>query len=94
MTLIPLWKQKLDMLPVEARGRIERYIEEGYGASLSTFYRSVLSNDLIESVLGADEENRAALPAFVEYLTAYAPAECYGSVGALNSWCGLGREDA
>ncbi len=87
-----LWIEKLDMLPVEGRGRIRRYIEEGYGASLSTFYRCLLSNDLIGAIQGADEENRAALPAYVEYLTAYAPAGCYGSAANRQGWRGLSGE--
>lgn len=84
-----LWIEKLDMLPPDGRGRIRRYIEEGCGASLSTFYRSLLSNDLIGAVQGSDAENRAALPTYVEYLTAYAPEGCYGSADKLYAWRGL-----
>src|SRR3546814_12404925 len=81
----PLYIQKLDMLPEDARGRVRRYIEEGFGASLSTFYRSILSNDLIEAWKGGDAENRAALGDFVEYLTAYAPEGCYGDPQKVRS---------
>ena len=87
----PQWIEKLDMIPADARGRIRRYIEEGHGASMSTFYRSLLSNDLIGAIQGGDMENRAALPDYVDYLTAYAPAECYGSPEKVAQWCGLGE---
>lgn len=88
-----LWIEKLDMLPEPGRVRIRRYIEEGCGASLSTFYRCLLSNDLIGAIQGGDEENRAALPAYADYLTAYAPEGCYGSVEKLHGWRGLGGRD-
>src|SRR3546814_8749214 len=88
----PLYIQKLDMLPEDARGRVRRYIEEGFGASLSTFYRSILSNDLIEAWKGGDAENRAALGDFVEYLTAYAPAGCYGDPQKVSNWRGIDQE--
>ena len=87
----PPWIEHLEMLPEESRQRIRRYIEEGYGASLSTFYRCLIANDLIGAMQGSDEENRAALPIFVEYLTAYAPADCYGSSEKLHTWRGITR---
>src|SRR3546814_19765288 len=89
----PLYIQKLDMLPEDARGRVRRYIEEGFGASLSTFYRSILSNDLIEAWKGGDAENRAALGDFVEYLTAYAPEGCYGDPQKVSNWRGIRSEE-
>lgn len=88
----PLYAQKLEMLPQDARVRIRRYIEEGFGASLSTFYRSVLSNDLIEAWKGGDTESRAALGDFVEYLTTYAPDGCYGDPQKVANWRGIDRE--
>jgi hypothetical protein len=88
----PDWITRLDLLPEGARSRLRRYIEEGYGASLSTFYRAVLSNDLIGAIQGGDAENIAALAAFVEYLTAYAPAGCYGNAAKVQDWRGLSRE--
>ncbi|KHL24298.1 hypothetical protein PK98_15170 [Croceibacterium mercuriale] len=88
MTNAP-WIEHLAMLPEDSRQRIRRYIEEGYGASLSTFYRCLIANDLIGAMQGGDEENRAALPTFVEYLTAYAPADCYGSIEKLHAWRGI-----
>lgn len=93
MTSTP-WVEHLAMLPEDSRQRIRGYIEEGYGASLSTFYRCLISNDLIGAMQGADEENRAALPIFVEYLTAYAPADCYGSLEKLRAWRGIAASSA
>lgn len=87
----PSWITHLEMLPQDARARIRRYIEEGFGASLSTFYRAVLSNDLIGAVQGGDQENIAALADYVEYLTAHAPAECYGSPTRVQDWRGIDR---
>jgi len=86
----PIWVEKLDLIPADARGRVRRYIEEGHGASMSTFYRCLLSNDLIGAIQGSDQENRAALPDYVEYLTAYAPEACYGSPEKVAAWRGLG----
>src|SRR3546814_14497825 len=88
----PLYIQKLDMLPEDARGRVRRYIEEGFGASLSTFYRSILSNVLIEAWKGGDAENRAALGYFVEYLTAYATEGCSGDHQQVSNGLGLNSE--
>src|SRR3546814_11359221 len=90
----PLYIQKLDMLPEDARGRVRRYIEEGFGASLSTFYRSILSNDLIEAWKGGDAEKRAALGAFVEYLTAYATEGCCGDPQKVSKRRGIAQKPA
>lgn len=84
-----LWNEKLDMLPADTRGRIRRYIEDGRGASMSTFYRCVLSNDLTGAVQGSDAENLVALPAYVDFLTAYAPKGCFGSVENVHAWRGI-----
>lgn len=86
---VPLWIEKLSMLPEHSRGRIKRYIEEGYGLSMSTFYRSIIALDLDEARAGADAENLAAIPSFVEYLENYAPAGSFGSWDALANWTGL-----
>jgi hypothetical protein len=88
------WIDNLEMLPPDGRGRIRRYIEEGYGLSMSTFYRCMLSNDLIGAIQGGDDENRAALPAYVDYLTAHAPEDCYGSPEKLAAWRGISAMEA
>ncbi len=89
----PLWIERLDMLPADARPHIRRYVEHGHGASLAGFYRAVMSNDLIGAVVQADADNRAALPDFVDYLVSYAPAGCYGTPERVDSWRGTNAGD-
>lgn len=84
----PLWIERLDMLPADARPHVRRYLEHGYGSSLAGFYRAVLSNDLIGAVALADADNRAALPDFVDYLVSSAPIDCYGSPERVEAWRG------
>lgn len=83
------YAEHLDMLPEEGRGRIQRYIEEGYGLSMSTFYRSIVALDLDGARAGADAENLAAIPVYVEFLTNYAPPECFGSLEKVANWSGI-----
>lgn len=82
--------EHLDMLPEDGRGRIQRYIEEGYGLSMSAFYRCVIAGDFENAREQADAENTAAIPAYEEYLAKYAPVACCGSYENLSAWRGLG----
>jgi len=50
------------------------------------FLTAVLENDLYSAVQTADLDNREALPRYVELLTEYCPAECWGSVGRVAAW--------
>lgn len=83
------WITHLDMLPAGMRATIRRYIEEGYGDSLGSFHRAVLSNDLIDALALADATNRAALPAIARYLSSCAPPDSFGSREKVSAWRGL-----
>lgn len=50
------------------------------------FLRAVLSNDLMEAAVMADDINRPRLFDFVLFLKSYAPKAAYGSPEAMHEW--------
>jgi hypothetical protein len=50
------------------------------------FLTAVLSNDLLEACVRADEINQRCLTAIVHFLHAYAPAPCWGSPEKVTAW--------
>jgi hypothetical protein len=59
---------------------IENHVEPGH------FLAAVLSNDLREACVRADENNRRALVEYVIWLHNHAPAECWGSPERYDTW--------
>ena len=70
---------------------LNAYID--HGRPVGDFLTAVLSNDLKEACGRADEDNLAALPAFVGYLYNEAPIMCWGSHERMKAWLKSKREE-
>ena len=66
---------------------LQRYID--HGIQPGSFLSAVLSNDLREAVGRADDTNIHCLPAYIRWLYNEAPAMCWGSPEAVDSWRGI-----
>lgn len=60
------------------------YIENG--VPTGRFLMSVLSNQLAEAAMTADDINMANLPAYAAFLVNVAPSECWGSPAKVAAW--------
>lgn len=80
-----------DMVPERMRESIRAYVEER--RPIGGFLTALLSNNLMNATLRADDENRAALADWVGFLYEYAPANCWGSPEIVAAWLAKGRED-
>ena len=63
---------------------VQRYIEQG--TQPGGFLTAVICNDLKESFAKADDNNLAALQAWVEWFCWQAPFVCWGSPTKMASW--------
>lgn len=71
-------------IPKRMHGGLERWVEQGIPPG--SFLRSLLENNLKESVLYADEENRALIPAYVQFLRETFPPGAWGSEKNCRKW--------
>jgi hypothetical protein len=51
-----------------------------------SFLKAVLSNDLRDAIMRADDDNRYLMRELVEFLIGYVPAPCWGSPAAVAAW--------
>lgn len=71
---------------------IPEYMHEGLVLYISRgipgggFLDAVLCGSLREAVWRADVRNKHSLVAYVEWLSEYAPASCWGSPERVDSW--------
>lgn len=65
-------------------GGIKRYVERGIPPG--HFLTALLSNDLQKAVARADEENAAALVAWVKFIYLELPGGCHGSPERVKDW--------
>ncbi len=65
------------------------YIING-ACSKGSFKWYLLSGHLFEAVLHADLANKANFVALVEWISRYAPSNCYGSAEQVNEWIAQG----
>jgi hypothetical protein len=72
------------LIPEHMRSGLRLYIEEGIPPG--DFLYAVLTNNLRETVIRADEINRANIVNWVKFLRSHAPSECWGSVERYNAW--------
>ncbi len=72
------------LIPDHMHEAITAYVETG--RSVGGFLTAVLSNELLQAVERADEENTAALVGWVQFLYNYAPGSCWGSPTAVEDW--------
>ena len=75
---------KWDQIPPHMREHIRAYVEER--RPVGHFLTALLSNDLKNATLRADDENRAALTDWVGFLYEYAPSNCWGSPEIVEAW--------
>ena len=54
------------------------------------FLRAVLSNNLTQAVIRADNRNREAITAYVGFLYDHVPSNCWGSLETYNAWIETG----
>ena len=66
-------------VPEHTRQSIMDYLNRDYAPSPGTFLRAVLTNNLRDAVILADDRNRRKLPEIVMSFYQYAPAGVWGS---------------
>lgn len=76
--------QALAGLPADSAAAAKAYIESG--VKPGGFLYAVFSNQLVESVLRADDANRAALTQWVTFVSNHAPWSCWGSPQRVEDW--------
>ena len=76
-------------IPHGMRDSLERYVNGRIKPG--DFLQAVIKNDLKESVLLADYENMANLPAYVNYFYNHAPSICWGSAKKMEAWLKGGK---
>lgn len=73
-----------DRAPENCRGTLERYIE--HGIPTGSFMQAFLSNDLMDAMRRADNQNAHQFHAIASWLYNYAPPNCYGSPKMYADW--------
>ena len=73
-----------EQLPGHIQDGMRRYIEKGIEPG--SFLTAVLCNDLMGAVKRADKINQEKLRDICAFLYNEAPAICFGSVEAFQSW--------
>jgi hypothetical protein len=77
-------------IPYDTMETLEAWVKTG--RPMGSFCQAVVSNDLKESVIRADDMNRQALPLIVMWLYWEAPSACWGSPEKMKAWPGEMRE--
>ncbi len=75
---------KWDQIPAHMREGIRAYVEDR--RPIGHFLTALLSNDLKNAALRADDANRAALADWVGFIYEYAPSNCWGSPEIVAAW--------
>ena len=77
-------KSNIYYIPERMMSGIRRYIDDRRRPG--EFLQAVISNNLIDAVTFADEENLENLLAFVMYFYWKAPSGCHGSKEKMEAW--------
>jgi len=72
------------LIPMHMVAGMRRYLT--HGIAPGHFLKAVLSNDLMEALGRADEENQRSLPAYGRFLYNYAASSSYGSPERFEAW--------
>ena len=88
MTCPSYEKANWSWIPEHMRGPMKEYIENGL--TPGSFLTAVLSNDLRDAVLQADDINKTLLPQYIEFLVWYLPAIAWGSTELVERWTSHG----
>lgn len=70
---------------------IDRYIDTG--CPTGSFLYAVLTNNLFGAISRADANNKPYLADICEYISNYAPLNCWGSAKKVKAWMILHREN-
>ena len=81
-----------DKLPEHMRGAARRYVEEGRAPG--DFLMAVLTNNLVRSFSQADDENRARITDWINWLYDDVPMDAWGSPGKVSKWMLARRAEA
>jgi hypothetical protein len=73
-----------DDLPERLCDGMRRYLEQRIKPG--DFLTAVLSNDLVEAIVRADEDMLEQLPAIIGWLLNEPPAICWGSSEKVRKW--------
>lgn len=71
-------------IPSHMHEPLLRYITEH--SPVGGFLTAVLTNDLKEACMRADDQNLFVIPVFIGYLYNYAPSLCWGSQEQVKKW--------
>jgi hypothetical protein len=71
-------------IPEHMIGTLVRYVD--HGIRPGSFLTAVLSNDLMEALGRADDENRHSLHRYGQFLYSVAPSGCFRSPEAVSAW--------
>jgi len=74
-------------IPERMMGVILRYVE--HGIEPGDFLTAIITNNLSEAVMRADDENINNLPAYVAWFYNEAPAGCWGSCERMKTWMAM-----
>jgi hypothetical protein len=69
---------------LDTKQNLDNYLE--HHIPTGGFLRSVLSNNLFESIKRADEGNLKTIHEIVEYIYNKFPTSCYGSPEKVDKW--------
>ena len=73
-----------DLVPEHLQPGLARYIL--HGVLPGSFLKAVLSNNLLNAAVRADETSLAALPDIARFLLNSAPPACYGTGDKMQFW--------
>jgi len=76
------------LVPPHIRPGIARYLI--LGIKPGSFLRACFMGDLLGAAVKADQDNAAALASIANWITAFAPSDCYGSDDAIRQWADQG----
>ena len=74
-----------ELIPIHMREGLYGYIHNG--RRVGSFLAAVISNDLRETCLNADNVNKHVIFEYVAFLHGYAPMACWGSTKKYHEWC-------
>lgn len=74
-----------DKIPAHMREDMRGYIEEGH-KDIGQFLPALLGNNLVKTYGSADDINKAAMPAWLDFLRWEIPTPCWGSPERVTRW--------
>lgn len=76
--------RRYELIRPEIRRALDRWAESAH--PIGHFLTAVVSNDLMNAVAYADDQNLIALPAILTYLYNEFPSGCWGSPKKVEGW--------